>query len=109
MPILTKSSINKRKLRILKANKHTNTSDVNIELHENPVVDYLKQRSNDILSLKTISKALKLKRSKVLYYIKHTCNVDNPSPFLVGSGKDTLHIYQYKINNVGVNIKITDL
>ena len=97
MPTLTRSSINKRKLRSLKTNKHTELPMVNIiELHDNPVVDYLKERSNDILSLKTISKALKLKHSKVLYYIEHTNNVDKPSPFLVGSGKDKLHIYQYK-------------
>ena len=72
MPTLTQSSINKRKLRSLKTNKLTELPMVNIiELHDNPVVDYLKERSNDILSLKTISNALKLKRSKVLYYIEH--------------------------------------
>ena len=105
MPTLTKSSINKRKLRSLKTNKHTELPMVNIiELHDNPVVDYLKERRNDILSLKTISNALKLKRSKVLYYIEHTNKVDNPSPFMVGSGKDKLHIYQYKINNRDIEI-----
>ena len=83
--------------RQLKTNKHTELPMVNIiELHDNPVVDYLKERSNDILSLKTISKALKLKHSKVLYYIEHTNKVDKPSPFLVGSGKDNLNIYKYK-------------
>ena len=110
MPHITRSSVSKRRLKELKNNRvmEAYTPEI-IELQDNPVLEYLKERPHHILSDKTISRVLKIKRSKVHYYIENTKYITSPNPFLVGSSKDTLNVYQYTPKNEGINLIINEL
>ena len=61
----------------------------------NPVEEYLKLNVNKMLSLRTISKNLKLKRKKTDYLINQSKNIKKVAPIEVGSGKTELNVYTY--------------
>mgnify|MGYP000983944380 CR=1 FL=1 len=61
----------------------------------NPVEEYLKLNVNKMLSLRTISKNLKLKRKKTDYLINQSKNIKKVEPIEVGSGKTELNVYTY--------------
>lgn len=78
-------------------------SDINI--HLNPLVEFLKLNKGTTYSTKTIAKRLKLKRPKLTYY--KNLEFDNsknqrresrlicPKPITVGSGKYKLDLLKY--------------
>ena len=61
----------------------------------NPVEEYLKLNVNKMLSLRTISKNLKLKKKKTDYLINQSKNIKKVEPIEVGSGKTELNVYTY--------------
>ena len=61
----------------------------------NPVEEYLKNNLNKMLSLRTISKNLKLKRKKIDYLINQSKNIKKIEPREVGSGKQHLNVFTY--------------
>jgi len=61
----------------------------------NPVEEYLKTNQSKMLSLKNISKELRIKRKKTDYFIHRSKNIRHVEPFEVGSGKHKLNIYTY--------------
>lgn len=61
----------------------------------NPVEEYLKNNLNKMLSLRTISKNLKLKRKKTDYLINQSKNIKKVEPCEVGSGKYILNVFTY--------------
>ena len=61
----------------------------------NPVEEYLKLNVNKMLSLRTITKNLKLKKKKTDYLINQSKNIKKVEPIEVGSGKTELNVYTY--------------
>ena len=64
----------------------------------NPVENYLQENSTKSLSLRTISRELKLRRRETLWLIHKSKNIANVVPLTVGSNKTFMHVYKYSEN-----------
>ena len=64
----------------------------------NPVENYLRENSAKSLSLRTISRELKLRRRETLWLIHKSKNIANVAPLTVGSNKSFMHVYKYSEN-----------
>jgi hypothetical protein len=68
-----------------------------IELDVNVVRDYLESHPTQKLSVNYLKKALKIKKSKVLYYCMNSVHIERVEPWEVGSYKHTVDVFKYKM------------
>ena len=61
----------------------------------NEVEDYLKENPNKMVSLRNIYRDLSMKRRKTLWLIHNSSHIRKVSPFEVGCGKHSFHVYTY--------------
>lgn len=61
----------------------------------NEVEDYLKKNANKMISLRNIYRDLSMKRRKTLWLINNSPHIRKVTPFEVGSGKYSIHVYTY--------------
>ena len=58
------------------------------------IEDFLKKRPNTIYSLRTISRNVRIKKRKVLYYINNNKDIIKCESYDVGSSKRGLKLYK---------------
>jgi len=80
----------------VKRSKNTTQANKIVELESNIVRDYLNEHNQKKLSLNSLRKALKLKKSKVLYYCQNTNHIEKVKPHEVGSYKHEVSVFKYK-------------
>jgi hypothetical protein len=62
---------------------------------QNEVVDYYRDNAGKNLSLKKVSKALKIKFGRGVYLVNHTDKLTKTNRYEVGCGKSNLLVYRY--------------
>ena len=67
----------------------------NIKDNINELEEFLKNSSNVIYSIKTLSKRLNMRKKHIYYLFKKSENVVKCKPFDVGSNKSKLNIFKY--------------
>ena len=68
-----------------------------IELHTNPVRDYLKDNPTNKLSIHALKSILSMKKRQIYFYCENSNQIRKVNPIEVGSYKDKLNVFEYNI------------